>query len=339
RSGGRPVLLQHGLLSSSFDFISPQTYNALSYSLADAGYDVWLGNSRGNIYSDKHTMYSKSDPRFWNFTWDDMAMHDFPAIIDYILRVSNRRRLYVVGHSQGALTFIASSSMHPQLQWKVKHFFALAPALSSLYARSSFLSDMSETMTADTFDESIYYGSLFREICGSTELRDLCYALFEEFSGPIRQVDWSQLPLVTSHFPGGTSNKNLKHWLQQMRSGTRYFDYGANENLAVYGTTHPREYNFYAYSVPTSIYFSPADKLVTSEDIKIALHRLPPSTIVKTRNLTNFGHFEFIWGNRAKAEIYNEIIDDMNRMDSNRRYMPRFKNTQFQHNVASPRTR
>ncbi|GMS86909.1 hypothetical protein PENTCL1PPCAC_9084, partial [Pristionchus entomophagus] len=68
RTGGRPVLLQHGLVSSSFDFLSPPTNLALSYALADAGYDVWLGNFRGNIYSTEHVGYDSTDRRFWNFS-------------------------------------------------------------------------------------------------------------------------------------------------------------------------------------------------------------------------------------------------------------------------------
>ena len=39
-----------------------------AFRLADAGYDVWLGNSRGNIYSRRHAWLETDDPQFWQYT-------------------------------------------------------------------------------------------------------------------------------------------------------------------------------------------------------------------------------------------------------------------------------
>jgi hypothetical protein len=52
--GGRPVFLQHGLLSSSADWVVTGPRHALAFLLADRGYDVWMGNFRGGTVATQH---------------------------------------------------------------------------------------------------------------------------------------------------------------------------------------------------------------------------------------------------------------------------------------------
>lgn len=61
------VLLQHGLMQCSEVWLTNGREGSLAFILADAGFDVWLGNNRGNTYSAKHTQLRADNPEYCEF--------------------------------------------------------------------------------------------------------------------------------------------------------------------------------------------------------------------------------------------------------------------------------
>lgn len=72
-----------------------------AYLLADAGYDVWLGNARGTHMSREHAWLNADDPKYWDYSWQDVGQIDLPASIDYVLEKTKHPKLTYVGFSQG----------------------------------------------------------------------------------------------------------------------------------------------------------------------------------------------------------------------------------------------
>lgn len=94
------VFLQHALMDSSAGWLLLGPERSLALQLADAGFDLWLGNSRGNRFSRNHTHLRPDQAAFWAWSWQHQASHDLPATIDYVLQVTQQQQLVFVGYSQ-----------------------------------------------------------------------------------------------------------------------------------------------------------------------------------------------------------------------------------------------
>jgi lysosomal acid lipase/cholesteryl ester hydrolase len=56
-----------------------------------------------------------------------MGIHDLPAEIDWILKTTNHKKLFYIGHSMGTTMFYVLTSMRPQYNDKVQFMVSLAP--------------------------------------------------------------------------------------------------------------------------------------------------------------------------------------------------------------------
>jgi len=112
-NSSRPaVFLMHGLLSSSADWVVTGPGKALAFLLSDQGYDVWMGNYRGNTYSKQHVNPTIDKKTYWSFSWDEMAEHDLPTMLAHMMEVTGQETFHYIGHSMGTITYYTACNYH-----------------------------------------------------------------------------------------------------------------------------------------------------------------------------------------------------------------------------------
>lgn len=143
---------------------NPDHVECLAFTLAEAGYDVWLGililllgNTRGNKYSCKHRSLKPSMESFWDFSMDELARHDLPDAVDvfhvlikYILKVTGAPSLSYVGFSQGSAQGFASLSVNFDLNKKINLFIALSPATKVLQFENANVQSLINTRCSES---------------------------------------------------------------------------------------------------------------------------------------------------------------------------------------------
>jgi len=341
RSGPSPnkpaVFMLHGLVSSSSDWII--TYNALSYALADAGYDVWLGNARGNTYSRHHvSLDPERDSSFWNFSFDEIGAIDVPAQLRYILRLNNQDKLSYIGHSQGTMSFWIAMETNPDLNEKIDLMFGLGPVAHithmqtpikyiAPYAREIKLAldvagvhELLGSFKVKGDDIPSFLSLLPAELNLRNDKNDTyCLSILGPIGGALHEYENSDD--ICNHVPGGTSVANLLHFAQTYNTGkfSRY-DYGTRGNLKRYHQKTPPEYDLSKVKAPVVLMWGQYDWFADPEDVAWLATQLPNLKENIRMDDDEFNHFDFIWGNHADQTCYNLIIQMLDQNVKNKNH-------------------
>ncbi|XP_013878765.1 gastric triacylglycerol lipase [Austrofundulus limnaeus] len=316
-TGPRPVVfLQHGLLAAGSNWITNPPHASLGFVLADAGYDVWIGNSRGNTWSRKHLTLSPDQEEFWRFSYDEMALKDLPAVVDHVLKVSAQEQIFYIGHSQGTtIAFIAFSTL-PELARKIRLFFGLAPVATVAFTDSPLtkLSVVPDLLIWDLFGrrdflpQSQYIRWLAEHVCAKKLLSELCGNLFFILCGfDEKNLNMTRTPVYTTHCPAGTSVQNMVHWAQAVHKGKlTAFDFGPKENMRHYNQSSPPQYRVQDMKVPTALFSGGHDTLADPKDMAVLLTQV--SNLVYHQHIEHWEHLDFIWGMDAPQQMFPSIL-------------------------------
>ncbi|XP_022651742.1 uncharacterized protein LOC111246432 [Varroa destructor] len=321
---GPPVLLVHGIISSADDWVLNYPWNSPGFLLSDAGYDVWLLNTRGTPYS-RHLKHQKRSTAYWDYSFDDIGLFDVTAGIDFVLRSTGFYRVTLIGWSQGSTDIFVTLSLRPEYNAKVKLFVALAPVANITHLNSPItmfipFKGIIKT-TVDLFNGGGIFPSsrtsrtLYHHLCNS-HIRALCYMPVTMGVGiSPHQLNRTRIPVYMAHMPSGTSTKNLVHMAQNRnRKDFCRFDYGEKENIWRYGTSYAPRYPLHKITAPIALFWGKNDRLATPEDVstlrKEIHHAIVYDYLVPD---PQFAHLDFMIGINANHLLHEPIIHLLNR--------------------------
>ncbi|XP_063830435.1 lipase 3-like [Ostrinia nubilalis] len=320
----RPVVfLMHGLLGSADDWLLMGPGKSLPYLLADAGYDVWLGNARGNKYT-RHVSKSRAQPDFWQYSNDDIALHDLPAMIDYVLEESKTQNMYYIGHSSGTTALFALLSTRPEYNDKIVMMHALSPMAYMSHVRSPLLRMIEPS---SRFHERVNHQLGQGEFKPSEELvrtmggvmceneigcKNVCSNVYFVMSGVnAEHLEPKQIPSIMKHLPAGASTKQMQQYGQTVAAHEfKMYDYGVQMNEKVYGKPQPPKYQLDKVSVPVALYYSEHDWLAHPKDVK-RLERELPIAMSKKIQEDYFSHGDFQFSKKAPELVYKHVLDSI----------------------------
>ncbi|KAJ8953104.1 hypothetical protein NQ318_013448 [Aromia moschata] len=179
----RAVFFMHGLMTNAESFIFGGPSVSMALNMADAGYDVYFGNSRGTVYGHKHT------------TWHDIGVKDIPALVDKVLSISGQATVSYIGHNEGTTAFYAMVSENPDYSDKFDRHISLGPIV---YMKN-----------ADN--------EVFENIKNHYTDKSNVYFLFNGYNS--KHLNQTTMDQVVPRIPSTASAREIHHFAQLMKYG------------------------------------------------------------------------------------------------------------------------
>jgi len=321
---GPVVFMQHGLMDASSTWVvAGPDHGGPAFRMAEQGYDVWLGNFRGNHYSRNHeTLDPDSSPEFWMFSWDEMAKYDLPTMLHYVMETTGQEKIYYFGHSMGTTTYMAMNSMDPSWADKVELAVFLAPVAYTAHMESPIRLLAPFTNQVQWITEFLGIGEflpsnwildwLADHVCADSYLEFICENIVFLMAGyDEAQMNKTMLPSVMSHLPSGTSTYTVLQYAQEIKhENFGGFDWGSEElNRRHHGSDTPPVYDLSRVNTKVALIWGDNDWLVSKEDLLKIISHMQDIAEIYQIPWTGWSHFDFLYAIDVDLYQNNHLID------------------------------
>jgi pimeloyl-ACP methyl ester carboxylesterase len=250
------------------------------------------------------------DTKYWDWSLDELAKYDFPAILNHVCQQTLNQKVIYVGHSQGNAQAFLGLSHNPQVANKIRLFVAIAPAFHIsppkhwalrwmvkmskgtfffLFGRSGFLPIMCQLQAIA--NPLIFSSLAFNMFCYLFNWGDTFW-------------DTSRKPKYFMFTPRPTSCKLLTHWCDIIRFGTLHL-YGNGEEP-------PKLCDVKDINCPTAIFYSPEDSLVHGDGLVNDM-RQNNVDIFHVEKIDKYEHMDLIWAKDSTATVFSKLVDVLDR--------------------------
>jgi len=325
----KPVLIQHGLFCTSAIWVCNTADKNLPYLVADAGFDVWLGNIRGTIYGDKHVNLTTKDKAFWKYSFDEVAKYDIPAVIDMMLEKTGYEQIIYIGHSMGTTVSFSLLSTQPKYNKIIRAALELAPVARLDYVRSpiKLLAPFSKHIKflVEAFQLGDYMPTPANQklikFLGSTlcvsPVKAICQnIIFIGVGFNLPELNTTRAPVYLAHTPATTSTQNLLH-IAQVVHYKKYLwhDFGSiAENIQHYGQAIPPEYDMKKITTKVALFYGDNDLLADKKDVAWLATQLPNLVLKYRVPLDKFSHMDFALAIHVRELLYDKVIETLHKL-------------------------
>lgn len=326
KNGLKPVFLQHGINNCALSWMLNGEKNSMAYLLAEAGFDVWLGNNRGNKFSRQHVSRNVDSEEFWDFSFQEMAEFDLPASFEYVRKINGGQKITYIGHSQGTTQMFAALS-DPKTKEKLSpyliSFHAMAPVVYFKNIKVWFLKygRLIHYQLAGLINIfKIYYlrpGNCEFDATSFKTYRNKCQhenCDYLDLTDPVNQyVNYNNYGNIVNDGDSGFSAKCIFHFGQLANQNENDFslnkyDYGSSGNREHYGQETVPTYDLGKITDKVYLYPGTTDTIINDRDSEELQKRLTKAQVT-FRPVPGWGHMSFLIP--TKPFFYQSVIESI----------------------------
>ena len=310
---------QHGLSDTAWCFFQSGS-RSLPFLLIKEGFDIWLGNSRGTIFSTRHKTKDPTDKNsgFFDFSMDENVNYDLPATIKYIKSKTGGKKMSYIAHSQGSTIFFMLYMKNPSLiESSFDHFTSIGTVPNIAYA---VFGPIKLLDTIYGLFEKLNLSKGFLTLTHAQRLKvanfcktipSACKAFFETGANirKTNRVNYDNIYNYLYYYPGGTSQNNLLQWsqihkLKQLVYYNPNFD--KDKTATAYNTNNLKKWKVKALVVRTD-----CDTFSSYQDVTDLYNNINAEykSNMKLLDITNYGHLDVLAADSAYNDIFVPMVN------------------------------